>query len=626
MARKKAPATLLAFAAIVLSLLVLLLIHACPAYGFFQVRPPLLRVSGVRAADVSKITLHKGGYYVVTVQSDAVAPFGLFFAWQNHQTSKAMVIGLTPLDSPHKVQSVVQAPEDTSAAALTVASLSGATPPTITFRTLQVVELRSYYYLFRNALRVICYLTFFGAAYYLLRRLYRRLSLSPTPPRVAVIWAVFLLSLGGVFDACFLKLRHEGLFDTPFKSSIVGWDGSFYYFWLRSAMVDRDLDFTNDVLYCSTLSLAHRQAIVRDTPRTATGLLPNKYPIGFALLSAPWYLLGSLSAHLANLLGEQVPCDGWGPYYQFFLVLGQIGYATMGLYLSYEILKRYFAPAVAICAVMFGWLGSPLFFYQTLDVFMSHNVMFFAMAGAYYFSIRLIDHPEKRIFWLLIGLLSAFVVLARYQGAIMLLFPGAVCVREVMRDRRRLAGFMIAIVAGSVPLALQMLAWKAVFGSYFLYTYQGETFSWRHPHLYEVLFSPFHGLFNWHPIMLVGFAGFLTWAIFARQFFAGWCFAISLALAIYINAAWDCWWFGASFGSRAFETCTLFSMLGLGYLLSLIARRSLAFHALALALVVGVLWNMNMVWLVFDNRLPLEKPVSWRERIDVSYRYWSRSG
>ncbi len=621
----------LAFAAIIVALAVLLLLKTCPGYRWFQIGEPVLSVHGVRSADLANIALHRDRYYEIAVESDAATPLALYFTYPDHTTSKVIIIGQTPADSGRAVTSVLQVREEAPAAAVTIAPLHNEPPQAITFRSLTISELDGRYYLYRNILQAACCLTLLVASFYLAWRLYgrmatidRSLTISFRSLHPATCWAVLLLALGGGFDGFFLKHRHQGLFDAPLKPSIKGWDDSFYYFWLRSAMVDRDLDFTNDVLYCNTLTLAHRQDIIRDTPRTATGLLPNKYPIGFALLSIPWYAAGSITTHLANLFGEGVLHDGWGPVYQFCLVVGQVIYATAGLYFAYRILNEYFSPAIAACAVLFGWLGSPLIFYQTIDVFMSHNVMFFAMTGAYFFSYRLIKQPEKLVYWLLVGLLSAFVILARYQGAIMLLFPGVVCLREVFRDRRRLFSFAIAIIAGAVPLALQAVAWKIVFGSYFLYTYQGETFSWRHPHLYEVLFSPFHGLFNWHPMMLVGFVGFLAWAAFSPRSLAAVCFMIPLALAIYINGAWDCWWFGASFGSRAFETCTLFSMLGIGYLLSLMLRRSLAFHALSFALLLPVFWNMNLMWLVFIGRLPLEKPLTWPERIEISNKHWSR--
>jgi 4-amino-4-deoxy-L-arabinose transferase-like glycosyltransferase len=286
---------------------------------------------------------------------------------------------------------------------------------------------------------------------------------------------------------------------------------------------------------------------------------------------------------------------------------------------------EFLPPAFAGCGLVLGWMGSPLFFYQTIDVVMAHNVMFFAMTGAYYYTYRLRRRPEELRLWFLVGFLSAFVILARYQGAIMLLFPGIVCLQEVFKNFRHASGLIVAIVAGAIPLSLQMIAWKIMYGSFFLYTYQGETFNWAHPHLWEVLFSPFHGLFNWHPMMLIGFLGFVAWAVQSRRYTEAVCFTVSLLLSIYVNASWNNWWFGGSFGSRAFETCTLFSMLGIGFLLSLLVRQAAVFHTAAFALLVLAVWNMNMMYLSENGLLPFEKPETWRQRFIMTEQYWSHA-
>ena len=49
------------------------------------------------------------------------------------------------------------------------------------------------------------------------------------------------LILLGISSYLFVD-RIGGLFQTPFQSSIRGWDDSFYYFWLRSFFVDGDFD------------------------------------------------------------------------------------------------------------------------------------------------------------------------------------------------------------------------------------------------------------------------------------------------------------------------------------------------------------------------------------------------
>jgi uncharacterized membrane protein len=60
-----------------------------------------------------------------------------------------------------------------------------------------------------------------------------------------------------------LCLAVLGAFVVPFfqigKLSLLrGTDNTFYYFWLRSAMVDGDWDFANDLEACNTLTENYR--------------------------------------------------------------------------------------------------------------------------------------------------------------------------------------------------------------------------------------------------------------------------------------------------------------------------------------------------------------------------------
>ena len=169
---------------------------------------------------------------------------------------------------------------------------------------------------------------------------------------------------------------------------------------------------------------------------------------------------------------------------------------------------------------------------------------------------------------------------------------------------------------------MQAFAWKALYGTYFLYTYEGEGFDWLRPHLWDSLFSPHHGLFNWHPALLVGFAGFVVWVVVTPRRTEATCFAVSLLLTVYVNSAWHCWWFGDSFGGRAYEGCTLFAMLGFGWILRALAGRAVAFHIAAALGLLAVLWSMNLLWLSHDGPLSIGRPVPWSEKIEMTRRYW----
>ena len=124
----------------------------------------------------------------------------------------------------------------------------------------------------------------------------------------------------------------------PYKSAVSGSDNSYYYFWLRAAMVRHDVDFARDVRECATMPEALRRTTLA-LERTPRGLLPNKYGVGWAVSSVPWYLLGSGASRVLGL-----SLDGYGPAYQTALFLGQLVYAVASLGLAWRIALLFARP------------------------------------------------------------------------------------------------------------------------------------------------------------------------------------------------------------------------------------------------------------------------------------------
>ena len=71
----------------------------------------------------------------------------------------------------------------------------------------------------------------------------------------------------------------SALVEIPSRSALRGYDNTFNYLWLRSAMVDGDWDFRNDLAACNTLTPQYREAAL-SLPLTPTGRIPNKYGVG----------------------------------------------------------------------------------------------------------------------------------------------------------------------------------------------------------------------------------------------------------------------------------------------------------------------------------------------------------
>jgi hypothetical protein len=384
------------------------------------------------------------------------------------------------------------------------------------------------------------------------------------------------------------------MFGPERRPMLQGWDDSFYYFWLPSVVIDGDLDFTNQLEQASTLHTGVRDDAL-SAPRTDTGFVLNKYPPGWALGSLPFFLL----AHAFAPAGS----TGFEPIYLLSVWLGQLLYAVAGLWLACRIVARFF-PATAAPATLVVWLASPLVYYQTARLSMSHSQVFVLALLVFWSALRIRDSDAPTRLWALLGFAAALLVVTRNVALIYLAMP-AVVVAPRLRSFRSAA----ALLAGAfLPAALQLLAWRILFGSWIAYTYGGERFDFSDLHLLEVLFSPRHGWFYWHPLFLPAIAAFTAWALRRAE---GLAWLASLVVIVLLNAAWPTWWLGSSFGYRGFEVPTLFAMIGFASLLAAASSHPRLRSLLTAAALLAVVWNLALFALFLTQRIPRQDPVTY---------------
>jgi len=430
-----------------------------------------------------------------------------------------------------------------------------------------------------------------------------------------------------------LTLAVMGSFAVPFfqigqYSLLRGTDNTCYYFWLRSAMVDGDWDFANDLEACNTLTDGYR-AEMRKLPRTEVGRLPNKYGVGWALISVPFYVVADTVVGAGRAVGMwDLERDGYNPVYQISLQIGHFLLGLAGLLLAWRCVRQWCGdPAAALWGVVLILGASPQLYYLTMKLSLSHNAAFFAIALMTWACMEVPRNPGRVWPWVLAGVGWGLAVTLRFQLVVFGLLPACIWFvqRRNVRPWKNAALAALGWVAGALPLLLlQFYAWRVVYGRWFVFSYgaEGEGFNWAHPELLNVLFSPFHGLFYWHPFLLTGAAGFayLVWQRRETLLLAG---LFSIFCTIYVNASWWCWWFaGNSFGSRAFEAVLLFFMAGLAHLLVRFTPcwRRIFFAAAVLA--CG--WNFYVMALFYASAIDRNAPVTWGEMVHAGARMFTK--
>jgi hypothetical protein len=417
-------------------------------------------------------------------------------------------------------------------------------------------------------------------------------------------------------------LALSALVEIPWRSALRGYDNTFNYLWLRSAAVDGDWDFRNDIAGCNTLAAEDRASALA-LPVTPAGRLPNKYGVGWAVASAPFYAVADGVVALGRMLGWwSLDRDGWNPVYQVCLQLGHAALALAALWLAARAIASWAGVdrAAALAGVSFVWAASPLLYYQTSNVAMSHGVAFFAVALMLFALAKAkMSGAAVRWPWLLAGAGWGLAVTTRFACGIFGIVAVWVFIGMV-RQRRCGWAAPVFFVLGAAPfVVLQLVAWRCVYGEWLLFSYgaEGESFHWAQPALGHALFSPWHGLLYWHPFLLVAAGALAGWAIQGRH--VALPLAAAFLIILYINAAWWCWWFGAAFGNRGFDAALLPLMGGTAWLFQRTAASRWRRILWSLAIAAAV-WNLYVLILYRAGAIPRNEPVTWTGMIEAASR------
>ncbi|MFT3785627.1 MAG: hypothetical protein QM770_05610 [Tepidisphaeraceae bacterium] len=365
------------------------------------------------------------------------------------------------------------------------------------------------------------------------------------------------------------------LFETP---CLNGSDEAGYYAWQQSWLVDRDLDPSNQLVDSFAGGFAHWTDI--DGRR----VILNKYNTGLSQAIIPVTALTRGAEMLSNrLLGTTFPTDGlsaWDIRAAWFAVAL---WSCAGIVCTFATVRASTRdPTLAALATTFAWLGSAAFAHTWKMSLWSHGVGLSLVAIVTWLCVRITrpSTPFARSLSIagVIGLLGGLALVLRNTNALVLAPAGIYVAASMARHGkagfvRFLTGSAVACVIATIPVGIELLTRKTVYGEWFFDAYraQGEGFFWPPPHVSAVLFhtdfGPIgdgRGIVIAHPIVVIGLIGLL---LLTRQ--PSWplkLYGVTGVLAfiglLLTYAAWWFWDLGFSFGAR--WSADLLTLLAVG--------------------------------------------------------------
>ncbi|MFQ6100791.1 MAG: hypothetical protein ACE5OS_06100 [Anaerolineae bacterium] len=392
--------------------------------------------------------------------------------------------------------------------------------------------------------------------------------------------------------AVVLAIIFLAAFPLLFKPWIHGFDTVAYYSWLRSTVIDGNLDVGDE--------FAH-YGYDAERGSTHTGYTYNEWAVGSAVLWSPFFLAAHGLSHLAHVLGLPVATDGYAAQYVWAISLASAMYAFIAVLLTYHLCREFFALPISVLATAAVWLSSSLVFYMYSHPAMSHANDAFTYA-LFVFTWCKTRHQQWWHSAALRGAATGLCALVRQMNAVFICFAlgefVASGVQAWLRTRQTIEMRQTFLKVATFSLAWwlvyspQVIVWRIVFGHWIeVNPYAGGAgvgFDWLHPHLLSVLLSSDHGLFVWTPLMLPAILGWLPFWRKDRRLTA--LLVLNFVLQLYVIASWGDWSGSVAFGQRFFTNMIPSFALGLAALLNVLQQR-VRFRWLVTVCALFVIWN-----------------------------------
>lgn len=346
-----------------------------------------------------------------------------------------------------------------------------------------------------------------------------------------------------LFALVFTVNNYWGNTDTNIAS-----DGTGYYDYLPSIFIHHDF-VRKDIPYIPDSSIHKRIEKLDYCYVKVDEIWTNKYPIGTAILLSPFFATTYLTQ--PNVVtGYEMPFQKavyYAALFYFFLTLIFIR-KLLGLYNISRL-------TIFLCQILLA-LGTNVADYIYNESAFSHVYSLFAITLFFYYAKQYFTFYKSR-YIIILSVLLGLIFLLRATNLIILLalpFIAGSLANFITGLTNLYTNYKTTLLGITLFLTIAFIqpgAWYLQTGSFIIRPYPGEYFDFTKPELFNILFSYRKGLFVYTPILFIAIWGLVKLAINKKYYLvSNWL--LFFGVLTYFLSSWWSWYFGWSFGHRAY--------------------------------------------------------------------------
>ena len=303
-------------------------------------------------------------------------------------------------------------------------------------------------------------------------------------------------------------------------------------------------------------------------PKNQEQKLVTKYPLGVAIMEAPFFLIAHCYAILFNL-----EANGYSAIYQASISIAASFYGVLAIFILFSFFKGSHSTTSILATLLIVFFGTNYYYYVVDSPGMSHVFSFFLISSflLLFKRINAGDHSLRLL--ILLFITGALVVLVRTVNGIVLILPLVLWVNSKQEAITRIK-YWITLKNILIFLGIFLLVFIPQFSyNYFiseslsLDAYDNEHFVYlTSPQFLKVWFAPLNGLFLYNPLYFLFFLGAIY--LIREKIWNGWVILGFFLTISYVYASWWSTELGCGYGHRGFvEWLPVYSI---GLILSLI--------------------------------------------------------